>query len=155
MGDDENPQRLYTLRGLAETLEKEGKRPEAETIWRESLVLWRKRVGNEHQESMYTLRKLALALEAERNWAGAESVHREALALSRKKGDQDPEALADLEKLVRVLINERKFSEAEQLLAKALTPAFIKQPASANLVAQHVNLMGRQCPWQQAPANAP
>jgi tetratricopeptide (TPR) repeat protein len=118
------------------------------------LPLWRKRAGNEHQESMYTLRKLALALEAQRNWAGAESVHREALALSRKKGDHDPEALADLEKLVRVLTNEKKFSEAEQLLAKALTPAFIKQPASVNLVAQHVNLMGRRGRWQEAAAGA-
>jgi len=154
MGDDENPQRLYTLRGLAETLEKEGKWPEAETIWRESLPLWRKRGGNEEQQSMYTLRKLALALEAERNWAAAESVHREALAISRKKGDEDPEALVDLEKLVRVLTNEKKFSEAEQLLRKALTPAFVAQPASANLVMQRVNLMGRRARWQEAAADA-
>ena len=154
MGDDENPQRLYTLRGLAETLEKEGKWPEAETIWRESLVLWRKRGGNEHQESMYTLRKLALALEAERNWPAAESVHREALALSRKKGDQDPEALADLEKLVRVLTNEKKFSDAEQFLGKTLTPAFVTHPASANLVTKRVDLMGRRGRWHEAAADA-
>jgi len=154
LGDDENPQRLYMLRGLAETLEKEGKWPEAETIWRESLVLWRKRAGNEEKEPMYTLRKLALALEAERNWSGAESVHREALAISQKKGDEDPEALADLEKLVRVLTNEKKFNEGEQLLGKTLTPAFVRQPASANLVVQRVNLMGRRARWQEAAVDA-
>jgi serine/threonine protein kinase/Tfp pilus assembly protein PilF len=154
MGDDLNPIRLLSMRGLAETLEKEGKWPDAEAIWRESLVLWRKRAGNEHQESMYTLRKLALALEAERNWPGAESVHREALALSRKKGAQDPETLADLEKLVRVLTNEKKFSDAEQLLAKALTPAFVTQPASANLVTKRVELMGRRGRWHEAAADA-
>jgi tetratricopeptide (TPR) repeat protein len=103
---------------------------------------------------MYTLRKLALALEAKRNWPAAESVHREALALSRQKGDQDPEALADLEKLVRVLTNEKKFGEAEQLLGKALTPEFVTQPASAKLVTQRVNLMGRRARWQEAAADA-
>ena len=81
--------------GLGDTLENEGKWPEAESVWRESLVFWRKRSGNEHKESMYTLRKLGLALEAERKWPEAESVHREALSLSGKKGDEDPEALAD------------------------------------------------------------
>jgi tetratricopeptide (TPR) repeat protein len=153
-GDEQNALRLFTARGLAETLEKEGKWPEAETIWRESLVLWRKHAGNEHPESMYTLRKLALALEAEHNWAGAESVHREALALSRKKGDQDPEALADLEKLVRVLTNEKKFGEAQKLLDKALTPQFVREPASANLINQRVNVMGRQARWKEAVADA-
>jgi serine/threonine protein kinase len=154
LGDADNERRLYTLRGLAETLEKVGKWPEAESIWRESLPLWRKRFGNEHPESMYTLRKLALALEAERNWPGAESVHREALSLSRKKGDHDPEALADLEKLVRVLTNEKKFSDAEEVLSTALTPEFIKQPASVGLVVQRVNLAGRRARWQQAATNA-
>jgi tetratricopeptide (TPR) repeat protein len=154
MRDDQNPERLHTMRGLAETLEKEGKWPEAETVWRESLPLWRKRYGNEDKESMYTLRKLALALEAEHNWLGAESVHREALGLARKKGDQDPEALSDLGKLIRVLMNQKKFPEAEEVVSKALTPEFIKQPASVTLVVQRVNLAGRRARWQQAAADA-
>jgi serine/threonine protein kinase len=154
MGDDENPQRLYALRSLAETLEKEGKWPEAETIWRESLPFWRKRLGNEHPESMYTLRKLALALEAERNWPGAESVHREALTISQKKGEHDPEALSDLDKLVRVLTNQKKFREAEEVVSTALTPDFIKKPASVSLVVQRINLAGRRARWQEAATNA-
>ena len=154
MGDDQNPERLHTMRGLAETLEKEGKWPEAEAVWRESFPLWRKRYGNEDKEAMYTLRKLALALEAERNWPAAESVHREALALSRKKGDQDPEALSDLGKLVRVLMNQKKFPEAEEIVSRALTPEFIKQPASVNIVVQRIHLMGRRARWQEAAADA-
>jgi len=153
-GEDEKPGRLYTLRDLGETLEHVGKWQEAETIWRESLVLWRKREGNEERQSMYTLRKLALALEAETKWPEAESVHREALSLSQKKGDQDPEALADREKLVRVLTNEKKFGEAEELLDEVLTPAFVVQSASVNLLVQRVNLMGRQGRWREAAADA-
>jgi tetratricopeptide (TPR) repeat protein len=153
-GDDETPQRLFTLRGLGDTLEQESKWSEAEAVWRESLVLWRKRRGNEDRDSMYTQRKLALALEAERKWPEAESVHREALSISRKKGDEDPEALADLEKLVRVLTNQKKFADAEDLLNKVLTPAFIMQPSSASLLVQRVNLNGRRGRWQEAATDA-
>jgi len=152
--NNQNELKLFTFRGLADTLEHENKWPEAESVWRESLGLWRRRGGNEHKESMYTLRKLGLALENERKWSEAEAVHREALAISRKKGDKDPEALADLEKLVRVLINEKKFGEAEELLNAALTPAFINQPASANLLVQRVNLNGRRGRWREATADA-
>ena len=152
--DDPNGVKLDTLRALADTLEHESKWPEAESVWRESLVLWRKLKGNEHKESTYTLRKLGLALEAERKWSEAEAVHREALATSQKKGNEDPEALADLEKLVRVLITEKKFGEAQELLDKALAPAFIKQPASANLLAQRINLNGRRGRWREATADA-
>jgi len=153
-GGDEKPDRLYTLRDLGETLEGEGKWAEAEGIWRESLVLWRKRGGSEEKQSMYTLRKLGLALEAQHNWVEAESVWREALSLSRKKGDEDPEAVADLERLVRVLSNERKFTEAQDLLDKVLTPAFFMQSSSANLLVQRVNIMGRQGRWLEAAADA-
>jgi tetratricopeptide (TPR) repeat protein len=153
-GDDEKPDRLYTLRALGETLEREGKWTEAESIWRESLVLWRKRGSNEERQSMYTLRKLALALEAERKWPEAESVHREALSISRKKGNEDPEALADREKLVRVLTNQKKFAQAEELLNSVAIPSLVMQPSSVNLLAQRVNLMGRRGQWQEAAAAA-
>jgi len=81
-------------------------------------------------------------------------VWREALSLSRKKGDEDPEAVADLERLVRVLSNERKFTEAQDLLDKVLTPAFFMQSSSANLLVQRVNIMGRQGRWLEAAADA-
>ena len=150
----DDPDCLYVLRGLGEVLEDEGKWPEAETIWRESLTSWRKRGGIEEQQSMFTLRKLGLALEAELKWPEAESVHREALAISTKKGPQDPETLVDSERLVRVLANQKKFSQAEELLDKALTPAFVQQAASVNLLTQRVNLMGRRGRWEDATRDA-
>ena len=152
--NDQNELKLFTVRGFGDTLEHEDKWTEAQSVWRESLQLWRKRGGNEHKESMYTLRRLGLALEAEHKWSEAEAVHREALSLSRKKGDEDVEALADREKLVRDLINQKKFGEAEELLNEGLTPAFIKQPSSANLLVQRVNLNGRRGRWREATADA-
>ena len=153
-GENDKPDRLYALRGLGETLEDQGKWSEAEAVWRESLSLWRKRGGIEERQSMYTLRKLGLALEAERKWPEAESVHREALAISRQKGDEDPETLVDLERVVRVLTAEKKFVEAQQLLDKMLTPAFVAKPASVSLLVLRVNVMGRRGRWREAAADA-
>ena len=106
-GDNANLRRLFIMRDLCNTLEREGKWQDAETLWREALPLWRKRKGVEDGESMYTLRRLGLALEGEHDWMGAEAVYREAWSISRKKGEDDPEALADMGKLVRVLANQK------------------------------------------------
>jgi serine/threonine protein kinase len=152
--DDENDERLYTLRDLGDTFENEKKWPEAATVWRESLAPWRKRNGIDGQESMYTLRKLGLALMAERKWPQAESVWHEALSISSKKGDDDPEALADLGRLVSVLASEKRFADAQQLLDKMLTPALMTQPSSADLLAARAGLMGRQGRWQEAADDA-
>jgi Flp pilus assembly protein TadD len=80
-------------------------------------------------------------------------VHREALAISRQKGDGDPEALSDLEKLTRDLTAQRKFGEAQLLLEGVLTPIGDKT-ANANLLIVKVNIAGRQGQWQEAAAAA-
>ena len=49
---------------------------------------------------------------------------------------------------------QKKFGEAEQLLDEALTPAFVKIPASAGLLAARVEFMGHQGRWQEAAADA-
>src|SRR5262249_34689442 len=55
-------------------------------------------------------------------------------------------------KLVRVLMNQRKFAQAEDLLNDVLTAAF--QPSSASLLVQRVNLNGRRGRWREAAADA-
>src|SRR5262249_50516404 len=115
---------------------------------------WRERGGVEERQSMYTLRKLGLAFEAGRNLPQAESAYREALAVSRKNGPDDFEAMSDLEKLVRVLMLEKKFAEARELLDKGLTPAVVGQPPGMGLLILRVNVMGRQGRWQDAATNA-
>jgi tetratricopeptide (TPR) repeat protein len=122
-----------------------------ELIQPESLPL----EDNKDQQTLYALRDSGAKLEGESKWPEAETVHREALAISRKKwGHESPEALADLENLVRVLTTQKKFDESEQLLGEVLTPTFVKQPSSVNFLVQRVNLMGRQGRWQEAVADA-
>jgi len=153
-GDDGTPDLLYAIRSLGLTLEAESKWSEAETLWRESLDAWRKSEGIEGQQSMYTLRKLGLAFEMQSKWPDAEAVYRQALTLSQKKGNQDSEALVDRERVARMLVAEKKFGEAERLLDDVLTPAFVTQPASANLLVRRLDLRGRQGRWPEAEADA-
>jgi Flp pilus assembly protein TadD len=82
-------------------------------------------------------------------------MHRETLELRRKRdGNGDPQTLAECEGLIRVLQTQKKFAQAEQVANEALTPAFIKKPASAKLLGARVDLMGRQGRWPEAAVDA-
>jgi tetratricopeptide (TPR) repeat protein len=75
--------------------------------------------------------------------------------LRRKRGENEtPQVLSELESLTRVLMVQKKFGDAEQLLDEALTPAFVKQPSSADLLALRVDLKARRGRWQEAAADA-
>src|SRR6185503_1828255 len=94
-------------------------------------------------------------LAAEGKWEEAESVHREALTLWRKRvGDQHPHALWVWGQLCHVLVQQRKYPEAEQLLGEILTPAFVKEPACADILGRRVDLVCRQGRWKEAVSDA-
>jgi serine/threonine protein kinase/tetratricopeptide (TPR) repeat protein len=149
-GDIDKKDGLIALRALADVFELQGKWAEAEGVWRESVPLWQKLGGVEERESMYTLRKFAQALEAEHKWPEAEAMHREALSISRKKGDDDPEALNDLGRVISVLMAENKSSDALALITNIATPAFLAKPSSAGVIIQKVNIMARRGQWREA-----
>jgi len=155
LAGNEDPQTLYALRNLGATLEGEGKWPEAEVAYREELASWRNRVGSENSDTLYTLGKLGKTLEQESKWPDAEIVYRETLATLRKQaGGEDSRTLSEWENLARVLNAQKKFGDAEKLVNEALTPAFARQPASANLLALRVELEARRGQWQEAAADA-
>jgi eukaryotic-like serine/threonine-protein kinase len=74
--------------------------------------------------------------------------------LDQRAGREAPQALAQLEALARDLIAEKKFGEAEQILDEALTPAFVSQPSSADVLDLRFNLMARRGRWQEAASDA-
>jgi serine/threonine protein kinase/tetratricopeptide (TPR) repeat protein len=147
---DNDPHTLYAVRDLAEMFEHKGILSEAEALYRQEFESWRKLMGNEDQQTLYTRRKLGLILEAEGKWPQAESVFRESLALSRNKGNEDPEAVVDLERLILALMPQKKIDQAGQLLDDVLTPEFVKNPSSVSLLNQRVNVLGRQGRWREA-----
>ncbi len=143
--DKDNPDLFETMRSLGSTLEGEGKMAEAEQMHREALAGWRNRGEIETPRALYALDCLGSTLEAEGKLAEAEQVHREALASWRKRGDgETPQALSESESLTRVLMAQKKLSDAEKLPDEALTPAFVRQPSSADLLALMVDLKARQ-----------
>ena len=153
--DKDNPDLFETMRSLGSTLEAEGKMTEAEQMHREALAGWRNRGENENPRALYALSCLGSTLEVEGKLAEAEQVHREALASWRKRGENEtPQAVSELETLTRVLMAEKKFGGAEQLLDETLTPAFVTQPSSADLLALMVDLKARRGRWQEAAADA-
>jgi tetratricopeptide (TPR) repeat protein len=102
-----------------------------------------------------TLRSLASALEQEKKWAEAESFHREALAQWQKRaGPDDPQVIYEIEALARMLIFQKKFDDAAQLLNETLTPAFLQQPSSVSVLALRIDLRGRRGQWQDAESDA-
>jgi tetratricopeptide (TPR) repeat protein len=154
VGNDD-PNTLYALRNLGETLECEGNWGEAESMHREELASWRKRAGNYDPQTLYALDKLGWALQGVGKWPEAESVYREALASRRKRaGNDDPQTLSEYDSLTKVLMRQKKFGETEQLLTEALTPAVIQQTSRCNLLIRKLELMGRQGRWQEAAATA-
>jgi len=60
----------------------------------------------------------------------------------------------EIEAVTRDLVNQKKFSEAADVLDQALTPSFLQQPSSAPLLTLRVDLRGRRSQWQGAASDA-
>jgi eukaryotic-like serine/threonine-protein kinase len=150
----DDPQTLSAVKNLAETLQNDGKLLEAENLERQEIESLRQLNGNDDEEAAYLRGKLGSVLEAEGKWPESETVFRESFSLSSNKGDHNQEAMENLEHLLRALLPQKKYGDAKILLDKVLTPEFVKDPASADLLTERVNLMGRQGRWSDAIADA-
>ncbi len=152
---DGHPEVARSLSTLGQIMAKQGDLTESHAVLKATLSIQRKLLGEDNPETLYTLRSFGWTLEAEGKWSEAESVHREALVFwCKRAGNEDPQALAELAGLVRTLVAQQKFDEAEQFLGEVLTPAFVKQPASLDLLVQRIDLRGRQGRWSEAAADA-
>ena len=140
---------------LGYTATQQGKWSEAESVLRESHRIRRKLLGDGNPQTMDCLRLMCESMEHQAKYTEAETLHRELLGYwEQRTGSDAPEALDQSEALIRDLVGEKKFKEAERALDNALSPAFIQQPSSANLLAVRVDVMARQMRWQEATADA-
>jgi serine/threonine protein kinase len=102
-----------------------------------------------------TVRGLSSTAEKRGNWREVEKLRRQSLELSHKlNGSEHPDTISDVEELVRALRAQSKLLEAEQVLRGALTPAFLRNPASAKLLYRRADLMALQGRWTDAAADA-
>src|SRR4030095_6749935 len=133
----------------------QGKLADGHAVLSAAISIQRKILSEDNPDTLDSLDYLGWILELEGKWAEAETVHRHAMSLWRKRaGNEYPQALGDLAGLVRALVAQKKFGEAKQLLDQMLTPAFMQKAASADVLAQRLDLMGRQGRWPDALVDA-
>ena len=87
-----------TLKRLASVLERQGKFAEAETVWREELLVQRKLSGEEHVAIANSLEDLGVALLAQNKLSEAAEVNRQALEMGGRlarnaAASSDPDVL--------------------------------------------------------------
>jgi eukaryotic-like serine/threonine-protein kinase len=152
---ENHPYVVKSIANLGEVMRLRGNLPEAHAVLKAAISIQRKMLGEDYPDTLSSLGSLGLILEGEGQWAEAEKVHREALALRRNRaGDDDLGTLWEWGELAHVLMAQKKYGEADQLLNEVLTPAFVREPSSADLLVQRGDLMGRQGRWQEAAADA-
>ncbi|HWD18226.1 MAG TPA: serine/threonine-protein kinase [Verrucomicrobiae bacterium] len=152
---DEHPAVAKSLFLLGQRMKQQGNLPLADAVLGAALSIQRKVLGDQNPDTLYTLRTLSWTFEGEGKWGDAEMADRAALASWRQMiGNDGPQAVTGLEDLVRVLLAQSKLSEAEQALDETLTPAFVRQKASVNLLVQRAEILGRRGRWQEAIADA-
>jgi tetratricopeptide (TPR) repeat protein len=124
-------------------------------VLKAAISLQKKLLGEDYPDTLASMGALGQALASEGEWGEAERVHRDALRLWRGRlGDQNPTTLWEWGEVCRALVAQHKIQEAEQLLAEILTPAFVQQPGSSELLGRRLDLMGRQGKWKEAVADA-
>jgi tetratricopeptide (TPR) repeat protein len=151
----EHPDLAKSFYLVGDSMRRRGDLNEADSYLNKALSIQRKGLDKDNPDLLATLNSLGLTLEAEGKWPEAETVRREALDYWRKRaGNEDPQTLSELEGLTRVLVAQKKFGDAKQLLDEALTPAFVKQPSSADILILRVDLEARRGQWQEAADDA-
>jgi len=152
---DQHPDVIKTYYLLGDRLRQRGKLGESHSLLSSVLGLQRKMLGDDSPASLDSLHSFGLTLEAEGRMTEAEQAFRDGLALWRRRGEgQGRQAAANAESLARVLTTQRRYSEAAQTLDETLSPDFLKETASANLLGMRAELRGRAGRFAEAAADA-
>jgi tetratricopeptide (TPR) repeat protein len=148
-----HPYVVKSISNLGEILRLQGNLTEAHAVLKTAISIQRKLLGDDYPDTVSSLGSFGQVLESEGNLADAEVIYREALASWRRSGDHNPQSLWGWGQLCHVLVAQRKYREAEQLLAEVLTPAFVTNRACSDLLGRRLDLMGRQGRWREAAAD--
>jgi Flp pilus assembly protein TadD len=85
-------------------------------MYRQTLELMEKVLGQEHLWTLASMNSLAVVLDSQGKYAEAEGVHRQALELTEKVlGVEHPWTLSSVNNLALVLRSQGKYAEAEQM----------------------------------------
>ena len=152
---DEHPDVAKSLSSIGQVIRQQGNLPLADGVLSAALSIQIKLLGADNPDTLATFRSLSRTLETEGKWAEVEKIYRETFSAWRKRSaNGNPEAVTDWEGFTRSLANQGKLLEAKNVIDEVLTPAFIREPASVNLLAMRADVLGRQGRWQEAATNA-
>jgi tetratricopeptide (TPR) repeat protein len=150
-----HPDIAKSLYLVGDRMRERGEFNAAYPILTQALSMRIKIVGEDNPTSLDTMRSLGQTLEAQGKLAESEAMHRQAVGLWRQRGEENiTQALSELENLVRLLITEKKYDDAEQYLDEALTSASGHQLSSVGLLSLKVEMEARHSEWQKASADA-
>jgi len=148
------PPTVAELIRQAESLKSGGKLAEAESLYRETLAMRRKVLGNEHVDVAASLKGLADTLWSQYKLAEAEPFYREALSISRKVWTNNPANIGgSVIDLAEVLQHQGKYSEVETLLGGFFAQVEQAKPENAGLLRSRGLFRARHGQWKQAAAD--
>ncbi|HEX4263321.1 MAG TPA: tetratricopeptide repeat protein [Verrucomicrobiae bacterium] len=151
---DEHPDLARAIYLQGERMRNRGELAESHAVLKAALSLQRRLLGDEHPDVLASRRSLSAILQKEGSWAEMEELHRQALEGQPKvPGALDPKTIFDIVGLFRALREQNKLEAAEQFLAETLTPAILSDPASAEILKERVDFMGRLGRWHEAEAD--
>ncbi|EHK17779.1 uncharacterized protein TRIVIDRAFT_214185 [Trichoderma virens Gv29-8] len=109
------------LSSVGSSLHLLGKYRESEAMHRQSFMLRKMLLGEEHPSTLATMGDMAVALRCQGNYKEAEASHRQALSGREKVlGEEHPSTLMSLNNLALVLRDQARYKEAEVLFRQAL-----------------------------------
>jgi len=153
LGDD-HPDLARSLYLQGQQIRNRGELAESHAVLSAALSIQRKLLGEEHSDVLATRRALLSVFQREGKWAEVEELHRQALESRRKRaGEPDSLTVFEIVGLFRALREQDKLQEAEQLLGETLTPAFLNNPASVDLLRERADFLGRLGRWEEAVAD--
>ncbi|MGC8645901.1 MAG: tetratricopeptide repeat protein, partial [Thermoplasmata archaeon] len=119
---DENDLRLAAYKAnLAELYRKQGKYPEAETLYKEALEIRIRSLGSNHPDVANTKNNLALLYYNQGRYSEAETLYKEALEILIKSfGEIHPDFANTMKNLAALYVKQGRYSEAETLYKEAL-----------------------------------
>ena len=107
---------------LAAILDRQGKRAEAEALFRRSLTVFERIYGAEHYEVAVSLNGLGALCQANGDTGEAEELYKRALAIKeRRLGGDHPDVATTLNNLAGLYRSRGRHADAEPLSRRALT----------------------------------
>jgi len=143
----EHPEVAAITNNLAEVCHLLGRFREAETLYRQAIMILEKALGPDHSDVAMALNNLASVYQDEQRYAEAEPLFQRALSIKeRTLGEMHPDVATIANNLGSMYHYQEKYSQAEPLLLrslkireKALGPEYLQWPKSSKTWRKHTS----------------